>query len=184
MAMHMPVSVASFKPDLLNDIRVEHGQPLCNEGQAAHACKDLQRWLDGVGLQQGLVSGGVHTFFTGCHWFVLRTAVHYVTVIHCKESKKRTCCMFMHCSTLYLIETWSSLWEESHHSNEIDSSPWCPCFTSVIWHWRRRLTVKIKHGVKGVTPTSPSSVLTHQHLLCWHGLADLWKDLNKALVSW
>ncbi len=95
--MYMPVSVAAFESHLLDDIRVEHGQPLCDERQAAHACKDLQRWLDGVGLQQGLVSGGVETFFTWCHWFVFWTAVQHVTVIHCKESKQRTCCMFIHC---------------------------------------------------------------------------------------
>lgn len=106
-SMHMPLSVTGFESHLLNDIRVEHGQPLGDEGQAAHACKDLQRWLDGVGLQQGLIGGGVQTVFTGRHWFVLRTAVQHITVIHCKESKERTCCMFMHCLTywtLYLFE--------------------------------------------------------------------------------
>lgn len=92
---YMPMS--GFKSHLLNDIGVEHGQPLCDEGQASHACKDLQRGLDGVGLQQGLVSGSIQTLFTGCHWFVLRTAVQHVAVVHCKESKQRTCCMFMHC---------------------------------------------------------------------------------------
>lgn len=146
MAMHMPVSVASFEPDLLNDIRVEHGQPLCNEGQAAHACKDLQRWLDGAGLQQGLVSGGVHTFFTGCHWFVLRTAVHYVTVIHCKESKKRTCCMFMHCLTSGTLVNTVFVWNFKFTVRRIPSLKWERFIALMPLFHRCNMALKTSYG--------------------------------------
>lgn len=77
---------------LLNDIGVKHGQPLCDEGQAPHACEDLQRGLDGLGLQQGLVSGGVSTLFTGHHGFTLGTKVQHIVVFHCKKTAQRTCC--------------------------------------------------------------------------------------------
>ena len=68
--------------DLLDDVGVQHGQPLGDEGQAAHAGEHLQRRLDGVGLQQGLVDGGIQALVARGHGLILGAAAQHLTVLH------------------------------------------------------------------------------------------------------
>ena len=71
----------------MDDVRVEHGQPLGDQRQASHAGEHLQGGLHGAGLQQGLVRG-VGALLPGGHGLVLGTAAQHLAVLHCRVERR------------------------------------------------------------------------------------------------